>query len=122
MRRPFRDHERDGRVPIDMAAVAANLKRAQENKDQLRRTVAGLVADIPGNCEAVAAAGIAFRAQLNRSATMIEFGAAAVDALRMAGYLPPASPSAEQWQAPEATIVERRQEPNDNRDVPEDWV
>lgn len=109
-------------MPIDMAAVAANLKRAQDNQDQLRRVVAGLVADMPGHCEAVAAAGIAFRASLGRGGTMIEFGAAAVDALRIAGYLPPGSPIAEQWQAPEATIVERRQESNDNRDIPEDWA
>lgn len=73
---------------IDLDRLTRTLADQAKRERELDRIIAELVRDQPGNAAAVAAAGIANRAQLTGSASMIEFGAAAVDALRRAGYLP----------------------------------
>lgn len=71
---------------LDLTRLAQTFTDAAKREQELDRILAQLAVDMPGNAEAVAAAGIANRAQINRSASMIELGTAAVDALRRAGW------------------------------------
>lgn len=71
---------------VDLNRLTASLARVAQLDQQLDITLAQLTSDLPGDANAVAAAGIAFRAQINRSASMIELGVSAVDALRRAGW------------------------------------
>jgi hypothetical protein len=71
---------------VDLNRLTASLARVADLDRQLDVTLAQLGKDLPGDANAVAAAGIAFRAQINRSASMIELGVSAVDALRRAGW------------------------------------
>lgn len=121
---------------VDPRRLAENVKRVADLEKGLDATIAQLAIDMPGNAEAVAAAGISFRAQINRSASMIELGTAAVDALRRAGYLAPLVEGKLRWVAPpgsgpdtvaaaereNAAEAAARLSVNDNPDIPDDWA
>jgi hypothetical protein len=122
---------------VDLNRLTANLARVAQLDQQLNVTLAQLANDLPGDANAVAAAGIAFRAQINKSASMIELGVAAVDALRRAGWLltAPVARAAADLAAQESAKAgrlhwERNHEREDaaeaaaraRGDIPEDWV
>jgi hypothetical protein len=122
---------------VDLNRLTANLARVAQLDQQLNVTLAQLANDLPGDANAVAAAGIAFRAQINKSASMIELGVAAVDALRRAGWLltAPVARAAADLAAQESAQAgrlhwERNHEREDaaeaaaraRGDIPEDWV
>lgn len=120
---------------VDLQRLAENVKRVAELEKGLDATIAQLAIDMPGSAEAVAAAGISFRAQVNRSASMIELGTAAVDALRRGGWLlsHPATRLAELVAEENARTAvaaaerenrddAKRSSANDNSDIPDDWA
>lgn len=119
---------------VDLRRLAENVKRVADLEKGLDATIAQLAIDMPGNAEAVAAAGISFRAQINRSASMIELGTAAVDALRRGGYLAPLVQGKPHWVAPPGSgpdtvaaaerenAAEAAARANDNLDIPDDWA
>lgn len=109
---------RDELPNIDLGRLSENLAKLRDRQVELERTVARLNEDMPGNAEAIAAAGIAFRASINRSATMIELGTAAVEALRLAGYAITPPLAARQSLTPHHVHIESQ--PSDH--VPDDWT
>jgi hypothetical protein len=113
----FREHA----PAVDLNRLTANLARVAELDRQLDVTLAQLTNDLPSDANAIAAAGIAFRAQINRSASMIELGVSAVDALRRAGWTltAPVARAAADLAAQESAenAAERAAS-----DIPDDWA
>lgn len=111
----FRDHDKPN---IDLDRLADTLAKVRQRQVELERTITRLNREMPGNAEAIAAAGIAFRASINRSASMIELGTAAVEALRIAGYAvtPPLAARID------AVPVEQPIESQPVDSIPDDWA
>lgn len=116
----FREHT----PAVDLNRLTANLARVAQLDQQLDITLAQLTNDLPGDANAVAAAGIAFRAQVNKSASMIELGVAAVDALRRAGWTltAPSGASSVDAQFPAAQERTETSTPAPHTDIPDDWA
>jgi hypothetical protein len=116
---------------VDLNRLTTSLARVAELDRQLDITLAQLANDLPGDANAVAAAGIAFRAQINKSASMIELGVAAVDALRRAGWTltaPATTQPVRTWIAPpgsgpEVVAAAERENAAERAasDIPDDW-
>jgi len=123
--RIFREY-RDGARAVDLNRLTESLQRGKELDAELARTIAQLAVDMPGDAAAVAAAGVAYRARINNSASMIELGSAAVDALRRGGWqlTPPAlvEPTpVDSRTLRERAQAERRKEQRING-IPDDWA
>lgn len=111
----------NGKPLVDLDRLAENLAKQRDRQVELEQTIARLRVDLPGNAEAIAAAGVAFRASINRSASMIELGTAAVEALRMAGYA--ITPPLAERQTPRVGMpIERRVDAKPIDPIPDDWA
>jgi hypothetical protein len=127
----FREHL-GGAPAVDLNRLTANLQRVAQLDQQLDITLAQLTNDLPGDANAIAAAGIAFRAQINKSASMIELGVAAMDALRRAGWTltaPATTQPVRTWVAPpgsgpEVVAAAGRENAAERAvsDIPDDWA
>jgi hypothetical protein len=111
----FRDHDKPN---IDLDRLADTLAKVRQRQVELERTITRLNREMPGNAEAIAAAGIAFRASINRSASMIELGTAAVEALRIAGYAITSPLAARPPVTPSVKPIESQRVD----DIPDDWA
>jgi len=119
----FREYH-DGARAIDLNRLTKSLQRGKELDTELARTIAQLAVDMPGDAAAVAAAGVAYRARVNNSASMIELGTAAVDALRRGGWQ--LTPPIEQRPRHDPTPYDREASSAPPRralgDIPDDWA
>lgn len=107
---------------VDLNRLTANLARVAQLDQQLDITLAQLANDLPGDANAIAAAGIAFRAQINRSASMIELGVSAVDALRRAGWTLTAPATTQPIVVAAADANNGIMAQSENVDIPDDWA
>jgi len=103
------------------------VERVARIDETLAMDLAALAQSHPGNAGVAAAAGIKARAQLSRSASMVELGDAAVDALRRAGWtlVPPALAPVSRETSPTPTATPSAQQVRESRahhDIPDDWA
>lgn len=106
---------------------ARAVERVARIDETLAMDLAQLAQSYPGNAGVIAAAGIKARAQLSRSASMVELGNAAVDALRRAGWTltPPAAAPVSRETSPGPTAAPTTQQVRESRmhhDIPDDWT
>jgi hypothetical protein len=107
---------------VDLNRLTASLARVAELDRQLDIALAQLTNDLPGDANAIAAAGIAFRVQVNHSASMIELGVSAVDALRRAGWTLTAPAMTQPIVVAAADANNGSMAQSENVDIPDDWT